>query len=113
MVERFHELLRARLPLDAIYACYHVDADGCECRKPKPGMLRQAARDLGIELGSSFMVGDRWRDVHAGAAAGCASFWIDHGYGEAWPAGESVAFVRVDSLAEASGRILARCETSV
>jgi D-glycero-D-manno-heptose 1,7-bisphosphate phosphatase len=113
MVERFHDLLRARLPLDGIFACYHVDADPCDCRKPKPGMLRQAAREFGIDLARSFMVGDRWRDVYAGAAAGCATFWVDHGYSEAWPEGESVDYVRVDSLAEASERILARRETVV
>ena len=70
-VDAMHARLRAELPLDAIYACWHDDADACACRKPKPGMLVDAARDLGLDLAHSFMVGDRWRDTAAGLAAGC------------------------------------------
>jgi len=69
--------LQRDLPLDAIYACFHDDADDCACRKPKPGLLVNAAADLGIDLASSFMVGDRWRDTDAGLAAGCRAIFID------------------------------------
>lgn len=85
-VEAIHSRLRAVLPLDAIYVCYH-DADaGCECRKPKPGMLLAAAKDFGIDLAQSFMIGDRWRDIDAGAMAGCRTVFLDFGYAEAGPA---------------------------
>ena len=68
------------LPLDGIYVCYHDDADGCDCRKPKPGMLLRAAGSTGSTWPRSFMVGDRWGDVEAGQAAGCRTFLIDMPY---------------------------------
>ena len=102
-LEAMHECLRNELTLDGIKVCCHGDADGCECRKPKPGMLLQAAREFGIDLEQSFMVGDRWRDVQAGQAAGCATFFIDYGYGEKRP---EPPYIAVKSLAEASRHIL-------
>ncbi len=102
-VEAMHRRLRNELALDDIKVCRHGDADRCECRKPKPGMLLQAAREFGIDLKQSFMVGDRWRDVAAGQAAGCANFFIDYGYGEKRP---EPPYIAVKSLVEASSRIL-------
>jgi D-glycero-D-manno-heptose 1,7-bisphosphate phosphatase len=103
-VEAMHARLRGKLPLDDIKVCYHRDEDGCDCRKPKPGMLVRAASEFGIDLAKSYMVGDRWRDVAAGQAAGCASFFIDHGYREKRP---DPPYIAVKSLAEASVHILA------
>jgi D-glycero-D-manno-heptose 1,7-bisphosphate phosphatase len=80
VVDEFHALLLRALPIDAVYVCPHDDADGCNCRKPAPGMLLEAARDLNLDLGSSVMVGDRWRDVEAGQRAGCRTVFIDRGY---------------------------------
>lgn len=105
-VETMHATLRAALPLDACFVCYHDNGDACECRKPKPGMLLEAARAHAIDLAQSFMVGDRWRDVDAGAAAGCRTVWIDQGYHEQPPA--HVPGARVANLAEAAAWILAR-----
>ena len=102
-VDAIHERMRRDLPLDAIYACFHDDADDCACRKPKPGMLVNAAADLGIDLPSSFMVGDRWRDIDAGLAAGCRAIFIDRGYNERKP--ERFA-VNVAGLPEAAAWIL-------
>jgi D-glycero-D-manno-heptose 1,7-bisphosphate phosphatase len=70
------------LPLAAVYACYHDTADNCDCRKPKPGMLLRAAREHGIDLSASWMVGDRWGDVAAGGAAGCKTILIDLPYSQ-------------------------------
>jgi D-glycero-D-manno-heptose 1,7-bisphosphate phosphatase len=84
-VERIHRALREQLELDDIRVCYHDDADDCACRKPRPGMLVAAAAELGIELGDSFMVGDRWRDVEAGRRAGCRTVFIDQRYAERRP----------------------------
>ena len=81
-VEEMHRRLREWLPLDDIKACYHVDADACDCRKPKPGMLLTAAHELEIDLTRSWMVGDRWRDIETGKAAGCRNILIDYGYKE-------------------------------
>jgi D-glycero-D-manno-heptose 1,7-bisphosphate phosphatase len=81
-VETIHAHLRTRLCVDDIRVCYHTDADGCDCRKPKPGMLLSAARDWAVDLTASFMVGDRWRDIDAGRAAGCRTILVGDGYEE-------------------------------
>jgi D-glycero-D-manno-heptose 1,7-bisphosphate phosphatase len=104
VVDTMHARLRAELPLDAIYACFHDDADRCACRKPAPGMLGDAARDLDLDLARSFMVGDRWRDTDAGIAAGCRAVWINRGYAERAP---TKFDAEVGSLAEAADWIIA------
>ena len=58
-VESIHRWLGARLPLEEFRACYHDDGDRCQCRRPKPGMIVDAAREAGIDLSRSFMIGDR------------------------------------------------------
>ena len=103
-VEEIHAHLRATLPIDDIKVCYHTDADRCACRKPKPGMLLEAAEQWQIDLASSVMVGDRWRDVDAGKAAGCRTILIESGYDERPAEGFDAA---VPSLLEASRLILA------
>src|SRR5580700_8541421 len=99
-VEAMHAALRAALPLDAVFVCYHDDADGCDCRKPLPGLLVQAAGAYSIDLARSFLVGDRWRDVDAGAAAGCRTILIDRGYRERGPV--HPPSIRVNTLTEAA-----------
>lgn len=110
LVEAIHRELLRTLPLDDIRACYHVDEDGCECRKPRPGMLLGAANDHGIDLSASYMVGDRWRDVHAGQAAGCRSLFIDLGYDERRP---DPPFVTVGSLLQAANAIVSKTRMPV
>jgi D-glycero-D-manno-heptose 1,7-bisphosphate phosphatase len=85
VVEAMHEKLLSAQLCDEVKACYHIDADGCDCRKPKPGMLLDAARKWQIDLKSSFMVGDRWRDVQAGKSVGCFTYFIDYQYQEKAP----------------------------
>jgi len=80
VVDAMHALMRKALPLDDIKVCFHADADNCACRKPKPGLLLEAAKERDISLAESWMIGDRWRDVEAGKAAGCRTVFIDHGY---------------------------------
>lgn len=103
VVEAMHDKLRATGLCDDVKVCYHVDASGCDCRKPKPGMLIEAAREWHIDLARSFMVGDRWRDVAAGKAAGCYTFFIDYGYQERHADNPDAV---VASLEEASRLIL-------
>lgn len=67
------ELARHSAALDAIYYCPHAPTDGCDCRKPKAGLLRHAARELGVDLSRSFMVGDSLSDLMAGRRAGCTA----------------------------------------
>lgn len=84
-VEAMHAVLAAALPeIDRVEVCYHPgQGTACDCRKPAPGMLLRAADALGIDLRASFMVGDRWRDVDCGHAAGCTTLLLDRGYREA------------------------------
>ena len=81
-VDAIHEALMAALPLDEIRSCFHDDADNCTCRKPKPGALLDAAAVHDVSLSDSFMVGDRWRDIEAGQAAGVRTLLIDYAYCE-------------------------------
>ncbi len=74
--------------IDAIYCCphhpeaviekYRID---CDCRKPKPGMLRQAEKDLNLDLKCSFLIGDKTSDIEAGYRAGCKTILVLTGHG--------------------------------
>ena len=84
-VETVHCWLLQQLPIDCLMVCFHGGAsfgDPCDCRKPQPGMLLEAAEALKIDLAKSFMIGDRWRDVDCGFNAGCQTIFIDWGYEE-------------------------------
>jgi D-glycero-D-manno-heptose 1,7-bisphosphate phosphatase len=102
-VEEMHRELRQALPLDDVAVCFHDDGDGCDCRKPQPGMLLAAAERWRLDLAASFLVGDRWRDIEAAQRAGCGSIFVDRGYAEAI-ASEPDATVR--NLEEATEWIL-------
>jgi len=102
-VEAINAYLASRLPVDRFTMCYHDSGDDCDCRKPRPGMLLSGAREFDVDLASSYMVGDRWRDVEAGIAAGCKTLFIDYGYDEQQPKSSTV---KVASLHEAALIIL-------
>lgn len=104
VVDAMHQALCEAVPLDGIYVCFHDDADECECRKPKPGLLLIAAAEHSISLPASYMIGDRWRDVEAGQRAGCRTVWIDCGYTERGPSNPPDAVVK--SLQEAVAWVL-------
>lgn len=82
-------MLRAQgAHIDAVYYCPHHPTEGvglyrieCNCRKPKPGMLERAARELGIDLSKSWVVGDKISDLEAGHAVGCRIVLVRTGYG--------------------------------
>jgi D-glycero-D-manno-heptose 1,7-bisphosphate phosphatase len=103
-VEDINAALGATLPIDGFFVCWHDDADACTCRKPKAGLLLEAAATRHIDLERSFMVGDRWRDIDAGAAAGCTTVLLDRNYSERAPR-HPPAF-RARSLAAATDWIL-------
>ena len=86
----------------------------CRCRKPAPGMIEDATRDLGLDLARSFTVGDRWRDIQAGQAAGVRAVLVKTGYGAAdalQPPADARADAILNNLMEAVGWIL-RAATS-
>ena len=82
ILDRINSAMQRVLPVESVKVCPHVDADECDCRKPKPGMLISAAKHHDLDLPRSFMIGDRWRDISAGHAAGCATILIGTAYGE-------------------------------
>jgi D-glycero-D-manno-heptose 1,7-bisphosphate phosphatase len=103
-VEEIHRHLGGVLPVDEFLSCFHDDGDGCGCRKPKPGLILEGAARRGVDPRRSFLVGDRWRDIEAGQAAGCRTVWIDRGYRERGPSMPPDATVQ--SLGEAAAWIL-------
>jgi D-glycero-D-manno-heptose 1,7-bisphosphate phosphatase len=103
IVNALHKEISLLTGIEHFYICPHVEADNCQCRKPKPGLLLDAAKELNIDLRKSYMVGDRWRDVEAGQNAGCKNFFIDYNYREKRP---TESFVTVSSLLHAVGLIL-------
>lgn len=84
LVEAMHEKLQRELPIDRIEVSFDSGQESppSEFRKPRPGMLLRATRDLGLDLAACWMVGDRWRDIDCGHAAGCRTVFIDRGYAE-------------------------------
>jgi D-glycero-D-manno-heptose 1,7-bisphosphate phosphatase len=85
-VEAMHLKMQSALPcLDRIEICYHAGeryGEPCDCRKPRPGLILRAAAELEIDLGSSYVIGDRWRDVDCARAAGCRAIFIQRSYEE-------------------------------
>jgi D-glycero-D-manno-heptose 1,7-bisphosphate phosphatase len=102
-VDAINAHLGRLVPIDRFYVCYHQDGDGCDCRKPRPGLLLQGAREFDLALDRCYMIGDRWRDVGAGRAAGCKTVFLDYGYREEQPADPDF---RVLTMAAASAAIL-------
>jgi D-glycero-D-manno-heptose 1,7-bisphosphate phosphatase len=105
VVDSMHKILAQQLPIDRVEVCFHPGKgeSNCDCRKPKPGMLLRAAAELKIDLQRSWMVGDRWRDIDCGHAAGCRTVLIDYHYDE--PLRQQPDF-RVNNLLEAADLIL-------
>ncbi len=105
VLDEMHRIMRAALPLDDVYVCPHDKSEGCRCHKPATGMLLDAAAKWGIDLARSFVIGDRWRDIDAGIAAGCFSILLERPYSAC-----DDADLRVSTLAEAVDAALARLD---
>jgi len=104
-LERMNEILQRELGLDEVVVCPHDDADGCDCRKPLPGMIVDAARRHDIDLAASFTVGDRWRDIEAGRRASTVTIFVDRGYDESL---REMPDVTVGGIQEATEWIIER-----
>ena len=102
-VEAFNRFIGASTDIQYFYNCFHDDHDCCYCRKPSPGLIHRASLDLNLDLKESYMVGDRWRDVAAGQAAGCQAYFIDYSYSEKQPV---LPYMTVSSLLEAVRHIV-------
>jgi D-glycero-D-manno-heptose 1,7-bisphosphate phosphatase len=100
-LDEMHRQMRAAIPLDDVYVCPHDGSTVCLCRKPATGMIDDAAKRWGIDVPASYVVGDRWRDVDAGRAAGCYSILIERSYSV-----DAQADARVKTLGEAVDTVL-------
>ena len=85
-LERIHLKMREQLAaevtrIEKIYVCPHTDDEGCDCRKPRPGLVEQAQRDFGFEPRETWLIGDDLRDIRAAVAAGCRPALVRTGKG--------------------------------
>lgn len=103
-VESINARIMRELPIAEIYTCYHDNKDDCPCRKPKPGLILQGAEKYNIDLMTSWMVGDRWKDISAGQAAGLKTVFVDHHYSEKYN-GPFADFI-IEDMAALAGIIL-------
>ena len=101
-VESVNDLIGKELSIKHFYVCPHDNAENCLCRKPRPGMILAAARDLNLSISESYLVGDSWKDLAAAGEAGCKAFWVRN-EGLVDYVGDYIA---VDSLYEAAVLIL-------
>ena len=100
-LEWMTEKIMAETLVDDVLVCPHDDYDNCHCRKPKPGMLLEAAEKWNIDLSQSYMVGDSWKDMRAGENAGCRSILIDAVYNQ-----EVFCDFQAKNLADAANLII-------
>jgi D-glycero-D-manno-heptose 1,7-bisphosphate phosphatase len=116
LVHQVHKKMISQLAaggawIDAIYFCPHKTEDACECRKPNPGMLERAAREHGLDLAHSWVVGDRYADLEMAHAVGARGILVMTGYGrgeyelhrEKWPRQPDVL---AENLSDAVLRVL-------
>jgi D-glycero-D-manno-heptose 1,7-bisphosphate phosphatase len=87
LVHSVNELMKKGLAaagarIDAVYYCPHTSADGCECRKPRVGLLKRAAREHSLDLARSFVVGDRYGDIELARNVRSRGILVRTGYGE-------------------------------
>ena len=75
-LDRMHDLLRKTFVLDDMLVCPHDETDRCPCRKPKPGLLVEAAFKWHLDLDRSFVISDKWQDAEAARTAGCTSLLV-------------------------------------
>jgi D-glycero-D-manno-heptose 1,7-bisphosphate phosphatase len=81
-LEKMSSAIRSHLPVDEIWVCPHDDDARCDCRKPKPGMIRWAREKYRIDIGESYLIGDSWKDMEVAKAVGCKGILIDTPYNQ-------------------------------
>jgi histidinol-phosphate phosphatase family protein len=105
-VDAVHDRLRTilgrhQIELAGIFVCPHAPDDGCDCRKPLSGLVRRAARELGVNLSRTFTIGDKACDIQLGHNLGGQTFLISNGRKDVWKAGKPPDFVVANLLAAA------------
>src|SRR6267143_4969775 len=103
-MSKIHEKLRQELTrfgctIDGIYYCPHRPDEGCDCRKPEPGLILRASSELGIDTARSWMIGDKEMDLEAARRAGCRSIRVATNRGDLWDAGRQIALAEDESNA--------------
>ena len=100
-LEKMSTAIRARLAVDEIWVCPHDDDARCDCRKPKPGMVRRAREAFDFDIEESYVIGDSWKDLELARGVGCRGILIDAPYNQ-----EVDGFARVRDIHEAVDLIL-------
>lgn len=102
-VEEINKHLAEELQIQEIFVCFHDDSDGCECRKPKPGGIEYFLAKYNLARSYTYMIGDRWKDIEAGRAAGVNTVYIARDYAEKAPKGYTFS---APDLLTAAGQIV-------
>ena len=107
-VNNINNFLKERLDLDHILCCFHDDADNCDCRKPKTGLLKNAEKKHGISLKDCYFVGDKLSDIECALIHGCKPILVETGYGTRSIAerGSRENLIIVKNLKEAGKKII-------
>src|SRR2546425_1474666 len=79
-LDRMHDLVKRCFPIDDLMICPHDESDHCPCRKPRPGLLIEAAFKWHLNLDHSFVISDKWQDAEAARTAGCTSLLLKSPY---------------------------------
>ena len=85
ILEKMHQKIFKELQIDDIFVCVHRADENCECRKPKPGLIYESVKKWKIDLRSSYLIGDRWRDIDLANFLCIENFFIDYNYNEKKP----------------------------
>lgn len=101
VINEQNQLVAGALGLTEVAVCPHDDGDCCHCRKPKPGLIKDLGRKHHIDLSKSVVVGDRWRDIEAGHAAGTLTLFVDYGYAEERPTSPTRTVTSTDEMLNA------------
>lgn len=80
IVQQMNDIIVSQFPIEKVVFCPHEDRHKCACRKPKSGMLIELAAEYGVDLNASYLIGDNWKDIAAGEAAGCKTILIKRAY---------------------------------
>jgi len=97
-LKNINSIIKKTFFIDDIFVCNHGKNDNCECRKPKPGMLKKASKKWKIDLKKSYLIGDRWKDIVSGETMGCTTIFMDYNYNEHKPKSYNYKYKTISSM---------------